>query len=75
MITIIIIIISSPNQNILHSVIGNLQKVIIIVNSMHMAANDKGKEKCYKVSFANLMQCDVNFYNLLNNTSTRTNPK
>ena len=46
-IIIIIIIISSPNQNILHSVIGNLPKVIIIIiNSMHVGASNKGKEKC-----------------------------
>lgn len=39
-------IISCPNQNILHSVIGNLQKVIIIIiNSIHMGASNKGKEK------------------------------
>ena len=47
---IIIIIISSPNQNILHSVIGNLQKVIIKVNSMHVCPSNKGKENCCKVS-------------------------
>ena len=58
-IIIIIIIISSPNQNILHSVIGNLQKVIVIVNSMHVGASNKGKENCSKVSFANLLQCSA----------------
>ena len=54
-IIIIIIIISSPNQNILHSVTGNLPKVIIIINRMHVGASNKGKEKCCKVSFANLL--------------------
>ena len=49
---IIIMIISSPNQNIWHSVIGNWQKVIIINNSMHVGAFNKGKEKCCKVGFA-----------------------
>ena len=64
-IIIIIIIICSPNQNILHSVIGNLPKVIIIIIVCTWVLPTK--ERRSVVRLALLIRCNVqhdeNFYN------------